>query len=372
MTTHTAESEQGSRPPTSNVTVGCLFAAIGGFCRAFKQAGARVTWANELDAHACETFRLNHPDVRLIQGSVTDVEVLADGLEPVDVLTAGFPCQPFSEAGMKRGLRDERGLLFLHITRLLDEFGRERPKVLLLENVRYFRNHDDGRTFHRVQSEIRKAGYWFPSENAKILDTATHSQIPQNRKRIFMVALSTDAFPNGKFEFPRPLPTSSRRNLREFLDLHKKADDWYYFGKDSQYYPMFVNAIAEGGSDAIYQLRRNYVRKNMSGMCFTLMANMGEGGHNQPVLRDRWGIRKLTLRECARLQGYEDDWFRIPVDMLRSQVLKQIGNSVTVPLVERIARRCVGLLADRPQAELAKTRDGRNRCIADETVGRFA
>jgi len=96
------------------------------------------------------------------------------------------------------------------------------------------------------------------------------------------------------------------------------------------------------------------VRKNMSGMCFTLMANMGDGGHNVPVIKDRWGIRKLTVRECARLQGYEDSWFKIPSNMSKSQILKQIGNSVTVPLVMRLARNCIKLLGK--PANAAKTK----------------
>ena len=343
-------------PHTSNVKVACLFAAMGGFCRAFREVGANVRWANELDADACKTFSLNHGDVRLIPKSVEELCVGADDLEPVDVLTGGFPCQPFSEAGLKRGLEDERGVLFHQIIRLLREFGDQRPKLLLLENVRYFRNHDDGRTFHELQTELQRAGYWFPQGNAQVLDTATHTDIPQNRKRIFMVALNSDWFASGRFEFPSPL--GSRRPVRDFLDLRRKADTWYYFTPKSQYYSMFVEAIDEGGADKVYQLRRNYVRWNRSGMCFTLMANMGDGGHNQPVIRDRWGIRKLTVAECARLQGYDESWFQMPSDIRRSSQLKQIGNSVTVPLVIRLARQCLATLArarERPRRRMQAT-----------------
>jgi DNA (cytosine-5)-methyltransferase 1 len=114
----------------------------------------------------------------------------------------------------------------------------------------------------------------------------------------------------------------------------------YYFGPESRYYDLFRSAIDEGGAEHIYQLRRSYVRKNMTGICFTLMANMGEGGHNQPVIKDRWGIRKLTPRECARLQGY-GEWFRIPPTVSDGQIYKQIGNSVTVPLVRELAKRII-------------------------------
>src|SRR5260370_35895032 len=126
---------------------GSLFAAIGGFCRAFQEAGASISWANEKDRFANETFRLNFPDIRPLPKPIEDLSVERDNLDPVDVLTAGFPCQPFSEAGEKLGFRDERGLLFLHIIRIIKEFGRDKPKVLLLENVRYLKTHDKGQTF---------------------------------------------------------------------------------------------------------------------------------------------------------------------------------------------------------------------------------
>jgi DNA (cytosine-5)-methyltransferase 1 len=341
----------------SKFTVGCLFAAIGGFCRAFQGCGATVLWANEKDRFARDTFVVNFPGVRHIHKPVEMLSVEQDELEPVDILTAGFPCQPFSVAGEKLGLKDERGLLFLHIVRLLREFGKEKPKVLLLENVQHFRNHDKGKTFRRVQSEIQKAGYWFSDKDAQILNTATHTDIPQNRERIFMVAFSSDHFASNTYEFPKPLPDGSLRRVKEFLSLDTKADSSLYFKSDSQYHPMFVEAMANGGRDSVYQLRRSYVRENMSGMCFTLMANMGDGGHNIPVIKDRWGIRKLTPRECARLQGYEDEWFEIPPDLSRSQVCKQIGNSVTIPLVKRLAEGCIRALANdqkRPPKKVRK------------------
>jgi DNA (cytosine-5)-methyltransferase 1 len=282
------------------ISVGCLFAAIGGFCRAFQKAGATIAWANEKDKFAAETFRLNFPDTLYLNKPIEDLTVRGDALEPVDVLTAGFPCQPFSIAGEKRGFKDERGLLFLHIIRIIKEFGPRKPKVLLLENVRNFKSHDKGRTFKRVQAEIQKAGYWFNETNVKIMNTAEYTDIPQNRDRIFMVALSCDHFAANNFQFPEPLPDGSLRKVKEFLDLDRKAPENFYFKPGSQYYPFFADALRQGERDSVYQLRRSYVRENKSGMCFTLMANMGDGGHNQPVIKDRWGIRKLTPRECAR------------------------------------------------------------------------
>jgi len=326
----------------SNIKVGSLFAAIGGFSRAFKELGAEVLWANEIDAHASETYRLNNPEVRQIEKSIVDLSVSKDQLQPVDILTAGFPCQPFSIAGEKLGFKDKRGLLFLDIIRLINEFGINKPKVLFLENVKNLMMHDSGRTFKRIQSEIQKAGYWFPEENAKVLNSSKHSEIPQNRERIFMVAFSQLHFDNGGFEFPGEIPFDKRKNLFELIDVENKhSQKNIYFSEDSQYHPLFVKAIAEGGERSVYQLRRVYVRKNQTGTCFTLTASMGIGGHNVPVVKDRWGIRKLTIRECARLQGYEDSWFKIPEKIYDRQIYKQLGNSVTIPLVKRIAQNII-------------------------------
>jgi DNA (cytosine-5)-methyltransferase 1 len=324
------------------ITVGCLFAAIGGFCKAFQRHGATVLWANEKDRFAAKTFRLNFPDVRYIEKPVEDLSVHGDRLPAVDVLTAGFPCQAFSIAGEKKGFEDPRGLLFLHIVRIIREFGKNKPKILLLENVKNLKAHDKGRTFKRIQAEIQRAGYWFSDANARILNTAEHTDIPQNRERVFMVAMSQSCFTANTFVFPRVLPDGELRPVRTFLDLNTKPDDAFYFTPESKYYELFRDEIEKGGRKHIYQLRRSYVRKNMSDMCFTLMANMGEGGHNQPVIKDRWGIRKLTPRECARLQGYDDSWFQIPPSLSKSQVYKQIGNSVTVPLVAKLAETIVG------------------------------
>ena len=339
MTAAMNEKQLITEPPVisrTQIKIGSLFSAIGGFSKAFEDAGASELWANEKDRFAVDTFRLNFPNVRCIHKPVEELGVIKDKLEPVHILTAGFPCQPFSVAGDKRGFDDERGMLFMHIIRIIREFKSNRPWMLLLENVKNFRTHDKGRTFKRVQAEIQKAGYWFGEKNAAVLNSATHSTIPQNRERVFMVAMCRNRFSANTFRFPEALPPNSMRSVKALLDITHKAPDEFYFQQTNQYYKLFASAMKDAEAGDIFQLRRNYVRKNMSGLCFTLMANMGEGGHNEPVIKDRWGIRKLTPRECARLQGY-DDSFQFPDGMSRTQLGKQIGNSVTVPLVRRIA-----------------------------------
>ena len=146
------------------------------------------------------------------------------------------------------------------------------PKILFLENVRNFRSHDKGRTFKRVQTEIQKAGYWFGEDDAQILNTVSHTDIPQNRPRIFMVAMNTDFFPRNSFSFPARVSKSSLRSVWEFIDARRKQPPWFYFTEESQYYEPFRKSIEQNGRKAIYQLRRSYVRDNKSGVCFTLMA----------------------------------------------------------------------------------------------------
>jgi len=353
----TPESSEMSESRTSSsdtetsegtvIKAACLFTGIGSFTRALITNGAQVCWTNEKDHFAVKTFKHNFPNVRSICKPVEDLSVFNDNLEPIDILTAGFPCQPFSVAGKKQGLKDERGQLFLHIIRLIEEFGAEKPKILLLENVKNFRTHDKGRTYEIVKSKIQEAGYWFSNKDAAILNTMTHTDIPQNRERIFMVAFSMDYFAYNSFSFPEPVPSEELKRVQDFLDLSERAADRFYFKPGDRYFPHFDEAISKGNEDSVYLLRRSYVRENKSGVCFTLMAVMGDGGHNEPVIKDPWGIRKLTPRECARLQGFSDDWFKIPNDVSKTQIGKQLGNTVTVPLAERLVKECVTQLKQR-------------------------
>ncbi len=213
-----------------NYTVASLFAGIGGFCLAFKNVGFDISWANEKDPFAIQTYKHNFPDVRLYEQSITDLSVLRDQLEVVDVLTAGFPCQPFSVAGFKNGFNDPRGKLFFDIIRLLREFGKNRPKILLLENVKNLLTHDSGKTFSRIMAEIQSVGYWFKRRNVEVLNTLTHTNIPQNRERLYMAALSSEYFAYNDFKFPEK--TKDKIFYRDLLDLKSQADSEYYLSRE--------------------------------------------------------------------------------------------------------------------------------------------
>ena len=304
-----------------------------------------MAWANEKDNFAVQTYAANFPSTKLFHKPIQDLSVVADDLTPVDILTAGFPCQPFSVAGSKAGFDDDRGKTFFDIIRLLREFGDDRPKILLFENVPHLLTHDRGRTFNRITQEIQAAGYWFmPHQNTTVLNTRIHTDIPQNRERLYMVAMSWDHFSTNVFNFPGP--EEKTRDYKEFLDLDKKPDDWFY-DSHSKYLKMFEEEIAAGDPESIYMLRRSYVRENKSNSVPALLANMGDGGHNQPVIQDQWGIRKLTPIECLRLQGFSEKEFVFPADLSRVQQYKQIGNAVTVPLVQKLAAECRRLLEER-------------------------
>jgi DNA (cytosine-5)-methyltransferase 1 len=326
------------------ITVGSLFSGIGGFCSAFEIAGAKVLWANEMDSSACKTYRANHSGVSLYEKKIEDLSALHDDLLAVDVLTAGFPCQPFSIAGDKKGFDDPRGKAFFEIIRLIKEFGDNRPKILLFENVPGLLFHNKGASYTRVVNAIQSAGYWFlPPDCQAILNTMKITGIPQSRDRLFMVALSWDYFDDQCFQFPADSEQLAKP-VKDFLDLNEQASEDHYFDPESRWGKLFIESMSSGDPESVYQLRRYYVRENKNDAVFTLTANMGEGGHNIPVFKDDWGIRKLTTRECLRLQGFDADKFVFPEDVSRSQRYKQIGNAVTVPLVEKLAQECIRLL----------------------------
>ena len=332
-------SKAGATSSRKRYSVGSLFAGMGAFCKAFRDEGFEIAWANENDQFAVQTYRENFPETKLYAQSIEELSVVVDRLSPVDVMTAGFPCQPFSVAGSKQGFADRRGRLFFEIIRILNELGPQRPRILLLENVRPLLTHDAGRSFVRVVQDIQRAGYWFlPPSNYAILDTRVHTDIPQQRERLYMAALSWDHFDTNDFRFPAAI--NDTRDVREFLNLRQRADEWCYFQPDSQYGVLFVEAMAKGNPDRVYHLRRHYVREIKRNMVPTLTANMGDGGHNVPVIRDEWGIRKLTVQECLRLQGIENGDIVFPSALSRTQQYKQVGNAVTVPLVRKLASEC--------------------------------
>ena len=334
---------QKTSPTVQPVTAACLFAGMGGFCVALKEAKIQTVWANEVDLGAVGTFAENHPKVRMIPGSVADLSVKGNELEAVDILTAGFPCQSFSQAGARSGFDDKqgRGKLFFEIPRLLREFGPRRPKILLMENVPYLMWGGNGMWFETVLNEIRLAGYWFGRANCQILNSADTGETPQNRERLFMVAMSTADFGCNSFAFPSG-KAASLPPIRDFIRRGRKAPDDHYLPPDNRYCKEISRELANGKTHSICQLRRSYARISRPGECPTLTANMGGGGHNVPFIRDRWGIRRLTVDECLALQGFKD--YRFPDSVSETDRYKQIGNAVTPTVANRVVAECARAL----------------------------
>jgi DNA (cytosine-5)-methyltransferase 1 len=338
-------------------TVASLYAGIGGICRAFERAGGTMIWANEFDKHAQETYELNFPNHHLFK---KDVAYYVDRLERMrksrfflmpDILTSGFPCQAFSIAGRQLGFKDLRGLHFFKTISFLQKSKyKKRPKAYLFENVKNLQGHDKGRTIKRIEEEIVGLGY---SCVIRTLNSMTHANIPQNRERVFIIGFENESIWNKDKSFqtsryaPRTyafmqIPVDKiplKKNFRSFVRKSVKNKDYYYKYTNPKMHQRLKDFVKS--RDTGYQWRRVYTRENKSNVCPTLTAHMGTGGHNVPIVRDTKEIRKLTPQECARFQGFKVNELRFPNKMADCHKYKQIGNSVTVPLVERIANAII-------------------------------
>ena len=328
-------------------SVGCLFSGMGGFASGLVEAGFAIRWANDNDGFACETFRYRFPDIPLIEKDVRELSVDVDGLAEVDLLAAGFPCQSFSQAGSRNGFEDPRGELFFEIPRLLAEFGADQhPRLIVLENVPYLLHGAEGTWFDQIRRALRRAGYWFRVESCWTVNVKDETDLPQDRERLFMVAASRHHFSYNPFRAPpsnRP-GNGSPRNIQHFVDRERCGDTDAYLSPDNRYYKMISGKMATGESEAnLYQLRRSYVREKKGGLCPTLTANMGVGGHNVPFVKDAWGIRKLSVDEVARLQGFDTGRSLFPEIPIAEQY-RLLGNAVCVDLAHLIGNKCMDIL----------------------------
>lgn len=309
-----------------------LFAGIGGFRLALQNLGGKCVFTSEWDENAKKTYRANFGETPF--GDITKDFTKNYIPNNFDVLCAGFPCQAFSIAGYQKGFHDTRGTLFFDLEKIIES---KRPKVVFLENVKNLLSHDKGNTFKIILEILEeKLGY---KAFFKVLNSATHANIPQNRERIFIVAFDPLQVKNfSKFKFPEAIPL--KKTIHDILEKGKQ-DDSLYYKKDHKYYPELKKTMIS--KDTVYQWRRVYARENKSNVCPTLTANMGAGGHNVPLVLDNYGIRKLTPKECFAFQGYPVEKYILP-KIANSKLYMQAGNSVTTTLIERIGNEIIKVI----------------------------
>ena len=308
-------------------TTASFFAGVGGIDLGFEQTGrCRTVYANEFDPYPAETFEKNFSikvdcrDIRLVK---------PEEVPDVDGYLFGFPCQAFSVAGYRLGFEDpkDRGNLFFEVMRIVHE---KHPRFLFAENVKNLVGHDGGKTFKVILEALQVEGYKY---RYQVLNAMEYGNVPQNRERIYIVAFR-DEEDYQRFAFPDPVPL--KKKLADIIDFENKLPEKYYYtaGKyKGDIYDQLIAAMDD--PDTVYQWRRKYVRKNMSGVVPTLTANQGEGGHNVCLIKTPYGIRKMTPHECFNAQGFPSD-FKLPVQA-DSRLYKQAGNSVCVSVINRIA-----------------------------------
>ena len=303
-----------------------LFAGIGGMRLAFEKAGFEIVYSNDVNKHACVTYRANFGDID--ERDVRQVDL--NNVPEFDVLFGGFPCQPFSQIGKRDGLNDPRGQLFNEIIRFLD---LRKPSAFVLENVKNLPKHNGGKTYEFIKKSLTDAGGGY-TVYEKILDSKNFG-IPQHRERIYIVGIRN---PHRDFVIPERSRAQGKKSLGEILE--RKTDEKYYLSQ--KYYEGLLrhkNRHAAKGSGFGCEVL------DPKGVSNTLVCgNMGRERNlikDRPVSLNRWGIRRLTERECARLQGFPEK-FKIPVSMTQAYI--QFGNAVSVPVAHTIAKALVEYL----------------------------
>lgn len=311
-----------------------LFAGIGGIRKGFENTGRfQTVYANDFDKHCKLTYDKNFDDIKLTLKDIKQVSVKNDGIPEFDFVLSGFPCQPFSVGAHGKGFADHkgRGTLFEEIVRLLKEaketYGHL-PMGFMLENVKNLKTHDSKRTYQIIHDSLTELGYHVDSRVYNSLQFG----VPQSRERIYIVGFRSKELLDA-FKWPEPTHSPDEYvKVKDILDPQVEAR-FYYDGKPL--YDKIGHVVTN--PDYVYNYRRNYVRPLKGGYAPTLVASMGLGGHNVPIIRDSKGMRKLTPSECAKIQGYYD--LHIPVGIADQQIYKQIGNSVSVPVIQAIANQ---------------------------------
>ena len=307
-----------------------FFTGVGGIELGFEQAGFEVIWSNEIDEKAGITFKANN-NTHIVIDDICNIN--SKSVPDVDVIVGGFPCQAFSIAGYQKGFEDERGEIFFQLARIIKD---KMPRIIFIENVKNLLGHDKGNTFKVIRETFESYGY---NLKTMILNASEYGNIPQNRERIYIIGFRNEEDFNN---FRSIEPINLETKVTDIVDYNEKVEDKYYYTKDNcSFYDTLENEITR--IDTLYQWRRIYVRENKSNLCPTLTANMGTGGHNVPLVLTKYGIRKLTPKECFLFQGYPKK-FVLPKNIAQSHLYKQVGNSVVVPVINRLANEIMNAI----------------------------
>lgn len=308
-----------------------LFAGTGAFTLALETNNKfECIFTNDMMECSKQIYELNNPNHKFTLKDLNIINV--SDIPSHNLLCAGFPCQPFSIAGDKKGFDDKRSNVFWKIVEILE---KHKPEIIILENVKNLKSHDKGNTYKIIENKLQEIGYHIKTA---ILDTNKITNIPQHRERIYIVGFR-DKEKYDKFNFD--FPNQEQGKICDMLD--ESVNDKYYYSNRFKVFEVIEKSITKNISEnVLYQYRRYYVRENKSNCCPTLTANMGGGGHNVPLLKDDKGIRKLTPRECFNLQGFPID-YKLP-NVCDSELYKLAGNAVSVPVVSLIVNKLESII----------------------------
>lgn len=317
-----------------------LFAGIGGIRIAFEENGAKCVKSSEIDKYACDTYKKNFHEMPL--GDITKIK--PENLTDFDIITAGFPCQPFSLGGLRKGFEDTRGTLFFEVARLIKA---KKPKAFFLENVEGIVNHDSGKTISVIENVLHDLDYNFQWRVMNASDYGT----PQNRKRWYCVGFRKDLDigfegQEGKFKVIYNFPPKCELKFKVKDVIEANVSDSYSVSETCERnINTYVEKFKEGPRyDSTNVLIANEIRPSRcnfrsDGISPCLTAKMGTGGNNVPVYVEK--MRKLTERECLRLMGFPD-WYQIEPNTMHSY--KQIGNSVVVTIISELAKEMIRVM----------------------------
>lgn len=300
-----------------------LFAGIGGIRLPFEELGGKCVFSSEIDKFAKATYQAFYKE--LPEGDICGIAPC--DIKDFDVLLAGFPCQPFSQAGHKRGFNDTRGTLFFQIEKII---RCKMPKAFLLENVKGLKGHDKGRTFQVIIDTLESMGY---KVKYKIL-AARDFNLPQNRERIYIVGFSNKNHAT-KFEFPKPIEKTVVLGdiLEKIVPEKYTISDALWAGHQRRKIQHKIKGNGFGYS--LFNAKSAYVN--------TISARYYKDGSEILIEQENKNPRKLTPIEVARLQGFPDEFVTNAQDVGISdtQLYKQFGNAVAVSVIQHIAKNMI-------------------------------